>query len=257
LGTVTFGDRLEIFATSRYNLPVTDLIIIPTYNEAGNISRLIPQIFSVVPQVRVLVVDDNSPDDTASAIRALMSSYPNLSLKVRPEKNGLATAYIDSIAAALANKGPELRSITTMDADLSHPVDALKIFFEKLENGFDLVVGSRYIPGGAIIGWEFYRKLLSFLGNVYCHAVTRMPINDCTSGFQCVRATLLRKIDFSKCESSGYAFQMFLKHQALAQGGRVVEIPIVFKNREEGESKLSLRIIHEGLLLPWRLTAGK
>ncbi|MBF8280704.1 MAG: glycosyl transferase, group 2 family protein [Candidatus Magasanikbacteria bacterium] len=246
--------RLEIFSTGRYNSVVKNLIIIPTYNECGNISRLIPQIFSAAPEAHILVVDDSSPDGTAAAVRELMPLHPHLSLIVRPQKIGLGAAYIDTIVKVLAeDQANEINSITTMDADLSHPAAALKVFFEKLENGYDVAIGSRYIPSGAVHGWELWRKLLSHLGNIYCRLITKMPIKDCTSGFQCVAAPLLRKIDFSKCELSGYAFQMFLKFALLKLGARVAEVPIVFKNREEGESKISLAIINEGLLLPWRL----
>lgn len=226
------------------------VILIPTYNERENILRLVPNIFAATPDVHIMVIDDHSPDGTAEAVEELKSSYPNAMLYRRPGKEGLGRAYMDAFKKNLDETDYEV--ICTMDADLSHDPNHLPAMLHAIET-HDIVIGSRYVPGGSIIGWEPWRKLLSRWGNQYCRIVTRIPIHDCTTGFTAMRASFLRKINFSDFDTSGYAFLIYLKYKFWKLGARICEVPICFRNRITGESKISTRIIQEGLLLPWRL----
>ncbi len=227
-----------------------NVIVLPTYNERENISNLVPLIFSTVPDVYILVADDNSPDGTADTVRGLQKKYPNLSLISRPEKNGLGRAYINAFNLVL--KDTDVRTVIMMDADLSHQPKYLPEMLEKSRD-FSVVVGSRYVSGGETIGWELWRKVLSYFGNFYCRTITSMPIKDCTTGFNVINADLLRKVDFSKIDMSGYAFIMELKHSLFLAGAQFFEVPIVFVNRVGGESKMSGHIISEGIIAPWKM----
>lgn len=226
------------------------IILLPTYNEANNIGVIIPQIFEALPDVQVMVVDDNSPDGTAEVVKTLQTTYSNLSLHQRPGKEGLGKAYLDAFQKVLID--PSIEAVWTMDADLSHNPKYLPEMLAAMAN-HDFVIGSRYIIGGSVVGWEKWRQFLSWGGNHYCRLVTRLPIRDCTTGYGCIRATTLRQIDFSDFDASGYAFLMYLKYKIWQQGARILEIPICFTNRISGESKISSSIIHEGILLPWKL----
>ncbi len=226
------------------------VIIIPTYNESQNIERLVAEIFKVQPSVFVMVTDDNSPDGTAKIVQNLMSKYPNLSLFSRKGKEGLGKAYIDSFKKVLEDKTVD--RIIMMDADYSHDPKFLGLMIEASKTS-DVVIGSRYIKGGATEGWEFWRVMLSFFGNRYCKFVTRMPIYDCTAGFNVINSNTLRKVDLSKFDLSGYAFIMELKYLLWKAGATFKEIPILFKNRTGGESKISSHIISEGILAPWKM----
>ena len=228
-----------------------DMIVIPTFNERRNIEALIPRIFETVPNVLVTVVDDDSPDGTQDVVRELMKRYSGLSLYAHNQKAGFAAAYIDGFRKVL-QEHPDLRSVTMMDADLSHGPEVLPEFYRQMET-HDLVCGSRYIPGGSVVGWETWRKALSYMGNVYLRGVSRIPIKDITGGFNCIRASMLRNIRFDLVEARGYGFQYVLKHLLLKNGARSVEVPIVFRNRLEGESKLTGHIITEAITLPWKL----
>lgn len=228
-----------------------NLIITPTYNERGNIKILIEKIFALYPAIHVLVVDDNSPDGTALLAKELMLKYPNLHLKERSGKLGLASAYLQSMKSVL-EEFPDIRSIITMDADLSHDPIAIKTMLEEIKN-YDLVIGSRYIKGGGIPDWELRRRLLSRLGNLYARIVTRSRINDLTGGFNCYRSELLKRYDLDRVKATGYGFQIEMKIIAERLGARIKEMPIIFSRREEGQSKISNNIIYEGLILPWRL----
>ena len=229
-----------------------NIIILPTYNERENITKIIPKIFSIVPDIFVLVVDDNSPDGTADEVIALQPTFPNLKLYRRKGKDGLGRAYIDAIQKILKQNPENLKSIFTMDADCSHEPERLPEFLKEIENN-DLIIGSRYTKGGKTPNWELWRKILSRGGNFYCKTITRMPISDCTAGFNCMRVDFLKKIDLNKLSASGYAFLMEIKYLFWKSGANIKEIPIEFRLREGGESKLSQSIIKEGLLTPWRL----
>ncbi len=228
-----------------------DVIVIPTYNERMNIELLIPRLFGHVPDAHVMVVDDDSPDGTQGAVRKLMETYPTLELFPHNQKAGFARAYIDAFDLILSRE-QDVRSITMMDADLSHDPVYLPRMLELLGT-HDVVVGSRYVDGGGVAGWEWWRRALSAAGNVYLRLVAGLPLRDITSGFNCIRVELLRSIEYAKPEAKGYAFQFVLKHQFMSKNARLIEIPILFKNRMEGESKMTHHIISEAIIMPWKI----
>lgn len=227
-----------------------DLIVIPTYNEKDNIEGIVSAIFKIAPGIKILVVDDNSPDKTSEVVKSLQSEYPNLSLFERPRKEGLGRAYLDAFRLILKDNLAE--HIIMMDADFSHDPKYLPEMLETAKN-FDVVIGSRYVRGGGTVGWEAWRRFLSKFGNLYSRMVTGMPIFDCTGGFNLIKTDFLRKIDLSSVAMSGYAFQIELKYLLWRTGARFKEIPIIFKNRLNGESKISNHIIREGILAPWKI----
>lgn len=229
-------------------------IIIPTYNERENIGLLIEEIFSIIPNISILVVDDNSPDGTSGEVKNLMARYPNLSLLERPIKNGLGGAYIEAFKKLLADGGVE--NIIMMDADFSHNPKHIPIMLEESKN-YDLVVGSRYIDGGGIEEWELWRRMLSYFGNFYIKVVLQKGVSDWTTGYNCIDAAVLKKIDLEKIDLSGYAFIMGLKYFLIKAGAKFKEIPIIFEVRRHGESKMSPHIIKEGILAPWKLILKK
>lgn len=231
-----------------------DFIVIPTYNEKENIGLLIGDIFSLLPQVSVLVVDDNSPDGTAAAVEDLMNKYANLLILKRPAKNGLGKAYIDGFKKLLVRD--DIENIITMDSDFSHSPKYLPQMLEEIKN-YDLVIGSRYIKGGGITNWEFWRRFLSKGGNFYVKILLGRKINDWSSGFNCVRISTLKKIDLDEVKFYGYAFLSCLKYFLIKVGARVKEIPIIFEERRGGKSKMSGNIIREGLIAPWKLLFTK
>ena len=230
------------------------IVIIPTFNEAENIEAFISAVRSTDEEVGIMVVDDSSPDGTADIVERLTKTDGRLSLFLRKQKNGLGRAYIDAFGKALQDS--DVESVAMMDADFSHDPKCLPAMFGELSK-FDVVVGSRYVRGGGIVGWELWRKFLSFFGNLYCKLILRMPIFDATSGFYCLRADTLRKIDFSAIDASGYAFQIEFKYLFWKHGARFLEFPIVFTNRVGGESKMSGHIISEGIFAPWRMLFKK
>ena len=227
------------------------VILIPTYNERENIRRIVLEIFAAIPGILVLVIDDNSPDVTAGEVRALMRTYPDLELLLRKEKQGLGEAYKAGILQVLSDASVE--KVITMDADGSHAVEYLPDLLSA-GGSHDLAIGSRYVAGGGIEHWERWRYVLSQGGNWYARTVTGLPVKDMTAGFMCFKAEVLRRIDFSRVQASGYAFLMELKFCAIhTLKCSFKEIPIIFKARREGESKISRHIIREGLKTPWRL----
>jgi dolichol-phosphate mannosyltransferase len=227
------------------------VILLPTYNERENIKLIVPEIFAIDPEFYVLVIDDSSPDGTGEEVYSLMRSYPNLGLLTRPGKQGLGEAYKAGMIDVL--KDASVERIITMDADGSHAATYLPALIAASKN-HALVVGSRYVRGGGIENWEKWRYLLSQMGNFYARTVTGLPLKDLTAGFMCFQAEMLRKIDFSHLQASGYAFLMELKfHSVYTLKSSYAEVPIIFKARREGESKISRHIIREGLKTPWRL----
>ncbi|MEK7072369.1 MAG: polyprenol monophosphomannose synthase [Patescibacteria group bacterium] len=227
-----------------------NLIIIPTYNERDNIGGIISAIFKMAPGIKILVVDDNSPDKTSEVVKSLQSEYPNLSLFERPRKEGLGLAYLDAFQLIL--KDNLVECVIMMDADFSHDPKYLPELLEVAKK-FDVVVGSRYVKNGGTVGWEAWRRFLSKFGNLYSRLITKMPIFDCTGGFNLIKTDFLRKIDLSRMDMSGYAFQIELKYLLWKAGAQFKEIPIIFKNRLNGESKISNHIIKEGILAPWKI----
>lgn len=225
------------------------VILIPTYNERENIELLIPEIFTLHPDIFVLVIDDSSPDGTGDAVGALMQNYPNLSLLARPGKQGLGEAYKAGMTQVL--KDPSVTVVMTMDADGSHAAEYIATL-RKAGQESGLVIGSRYVTNGGIEDWERWRYFLSRWGNFYARTITGLPVQDMTAGFMHIRADFLRQIDFSSMRASGYAFLMELKFRiARTLHGNVAEVPITFKSRRGGESKISNHIIREGLKTPW------
>ncbi len=231
-----------------------NIIVIPTYNERDNLKLLLPRIFELIPEIHVVISDDSSPDGTGDLVRELQKKYKNLSIISRPKKMGLGRAYIDAFEEVIKDK--DASRVVMMDADLSHNPEYLKEMFNKSVL-YGVVVGSRYISGGKTVGWELWRRLLSFFGNLYCRLITSLPIHDCTSGYNVIDVNLLRKIDMSKMDMSGYAFIMELKFLLHKAGANFTEIPITFVNRVGGESKISSHIISEGIIAPWKIRITK
>ena len=227
------------------------IIIVPTYNEKENIRELVPAIFAILPDVSVMVVDDNSPDGTGEEVRKLQGKYPSLELLSRRKKDGLGESYITAFKKVIYSGRYE--KVIMMDGDFSHDPKYLP---EMIRYGkyFPVVVGSRYVKGGATVGWEFRRRLLSRFGNLYARYVTNLPVKDLTGGFNCIDMEFLKKIDLERLSYfKGYAFIMSLKYFLWKKRAVFKEIPIVFKNRTEGKSKLSNHIIAEGFIAPWLL----
>jgi len=235
------------------------LIVIPTYNEADNIIAIISHLFSLPLPLSVLVVDDNSPDGTAREVESLMVKYPKrLFLENRSKKQGLGPAYLHGFKWALPQA---FDYIIQMDADFSHDPSALASFVTTFEEGADVVVGSRYSDGVTVVNWPLNRILLSYFASRYVQLITRMPIKDPTAGYVGYRKKVLQDLDLTKIRYVGYAFQIEMKYKAWKKGYRLVEIPILFKNRTKGQSKMSGKIIWEALfgvlLLPFQKLFNK
>jgi len=225
------------------------LVIVPTYNERENLQLLVPQLLEI-PGLRVLVVDDGSPDGTGPVADALaLRSGGRVSVMHRTGPRGLGRAYLDGIRHALET---DADVICQMDADLSHQPGHLAAMLAAMRRA-DLVIGSRYVPGGRIVNWPLRRKLLSAGANIYIRAICSIAVRDCTSGFRCWRREALASLPLHRIDAEGYAFLVQLLHEALAIGCTVAEVPITFVERERGRSKLRLRILAESAILPWKL----
>ena len=219
------------------------LIIIPTYNERENIEAMIAKVFSLAGDYSLLVVDDNSPDGTATIVRGLMANHPERLFMIEREgKLGLGTAYLAGFRWAL-ERGYE--AIYEMDCDFSHDPDDLLRLTAELESGADVAVGSRYVKGVNVVDWSMKRLLLSFCASRYVNIVTRMPVRDATAGFVAYRAEVLRTIDLDKVQMRGYGFQIEMKYTAWKLGFNVKEISIIFRDRTAGTSKMSSSIFGE------------
>lgn len=229
-------------------------VVIPTYNEKENVAMIVARVRASLPEGRVFVVDDSSPDGTAEIVREIMKSDPHVQLLIREKKEGLGKAYMHAFREIIKDR--DVRTVVMMDADFSHDPKYVPEMVGKRES-HHVIVGSRYVKGGATIGWELWRRLLSFFGNLYSRIVTGLPIRDLTGGFNAIDADYLRKIDFSVMDMSGYAFQIELKYELSRLGAKFAEIPIVFTNRIGGESKISNHIIREGILAPWKIRLRK
>jgi dolichol-phosphate mannosyltransferase len=231
------------------------LVVIPTYNEKENISNILHAIFNLNQGFHVLVIDDGSPDGTASIVKELQSKFPGvLYLEERKGKLGLGTAYIHGFRWAL-EKG--YLFIFEMDADFSHdPADLIRLYEACKFNGADLAVGSRYIKGGGVVNWPHNRIALSKGASLYTRIITWMPVKDPTAGFMCYRREVLDTINMDKIPFVGYAFQIAMKFTAWKLGFRIKEVPIIFKDRTMGISKMNKGIVKEGilgvLLLRWK-----
>ncbi len=222
------------------------IVIIPTFNEKENIAEILHSIFSLNQNFHVLIIDDNSPDKTASIVKELMNVYPDkLFLEERTGKLGLGTAYIHGFRWAIEKK---YDFIFEMDADFSHNPRDLDRLYKACKNEVgDVAVGSRYVPGGKIENWPLDRHVYSKGGAIYTKIITRMPVNDPTAGFVCYKRIVLETINFDAVKFVGYAFQIEMKFAAWKLGFKIVEVPITFKDRKAGVSKMSKGILKEGV----------
>jgi dolichol-phosphate mannosyltransferase len=225
------------------------LVVLPTYNESENIERVIRQVRKALPEAGVLVVDDGSPDGTAEIAEHLGAELGQVEVLRRPAKAGLGSAYRAGFAWGLEHG---FEAFVEMDSDLSHDPDALPELVAPLTDGVDLVVGSRYVPGGSIPNWRWHRRLLSQSGNIYASFLLGLHVTDSTSGFRAYGADILRRLDLGAIRADGYGFQIEMVHQVLEHGGTVTEVPIRFVDRVEGKSKMSGHIVVEALgLVTW------
>lgn len=229
------------------------LIIIPTYNEIDNIERMIDTVFSTYPDISLLIVEDGSPDGTADVIKRKQKEFTNLHIIERTGKLGLGTAYITGFKWALEK---HYNFILEMDCDFSHdPAQVKDLVSAAQEN--DLVIGSRYIDGIRIINWPFRRLLLSYLASIYTRFITGIPVFDTTGGFKCFTRKALESIDLDRIFSKGYIFQLELNYKVWVNGLTIKEVPIIFYERRDGQSKMGGGIIFEALFAVVRLRVKK
>ncbi|HTN81865.1 MAG TPA: polyprenol monophosphomannose synthase [Acidimicrobiales bacterium] len=222
------------------------LVVLPTYNEALNIEEVLGKVRAAVPDAQILVVDDGSPDGTADLAEELGRELGNVSVLRRPAKAGLGSAYRAGFREGIARG---LDVMIEMDSDLSHDPAALPALLAAIDDGADLVIGSRYVPGGTIPNWRLHRRLLSRWGNRYAGFVLALPVRDATAGYRAYRAEALSKIDLDAVKADGYGFQIEMAYAVRRNGGRIVEVPISFKDRVRGTSKMSGKIVVEALAL--------
>ena len=222
------------------------LVVLPTYNEALNIAEVLTKTRAAVPDAEVLVVDDGSPDGTADLAEALGKELEQIQVLRRPGKAGLGSAYRAGFRVGL-DRGLDV--MIEMDSDLSHDPAALPSLLAAIDEGADLVIGSRYVPGGSIPNWRLHRRLLSRWGNRYAAAVLNLDVHDCTAGYRAYRATLLNRIDLDAVRADGYGFQIEMTYVVSQAGGKIVEVPISFSDRVRGTSKMSGRIVVEAMVL--------
>lgn len=229
------------------------LIIIPTYNELENLRPLIQEIYLYVPETDILIVDDNSPDGTGKLADELHNENPHIHVLHRAGKLGLGTAYIAGFKYAVAQN---YDAAFEMDADFSHDPKYLPNFLQAIEEA-DLVIGSRYVPGGGTPNWSLMRRLISGGGNIFARFLLGIPVQDCTAGFRCYRRQVLQRIDLGTIQSQGYAFQVELAYRVMQQGFKIVETPIIFLDRRVGKSKMSRKIVIEAFIYVLRTRFGK
>lgn len=228
-------------------------VVLPTYNEAENIDRLLRELRSIVPEARLLVVDDASPDGTGRLAEACAAELGSIDVVHRAVKDGLGNAYRFAFERVI---GEGFDVVVTMDSDFSHDPEVIPRMLDAIESGSDVVVGSRYVPGGGTRDWPLHRRLLSRWGNVYTGWILGVGVRDCTSGFRAYRASALAAIHPETTRADGYAFLTELMVRSVRQGARVVEVPIVFVDRRYGTSKMSSRIVLESMLLVTRWGLG-
>jgi dolichol-phosphate mannosyltransferase len=227
------------------------LVLVPTYNERENLPILAARLLAL-PNVAVLVIDDGSPDGTGAVADDLARAHPGrVDVMHRTGARGLGRSYLDGFRVAVAS---DADIVCQMDADLSHDPKFLPAMFAAIENGAELVIGSRYCEGGRVENWPLHRVLLSAFANFYIRSVTGLRVRDCTSGFRCWRRSALAKLQLDSIGSEGYSFLTEVIFQAAAAGTRIAEVPIVFVERRQGASKLSSGVLVESLKTPWRLT---
>ena len=225
------------------------LIIIPTYNEIDNIERMINTIFELYPEVSLLIIEDGSPDGTADVVKEYQKKFKNLFMIERTGKQGLATAYTTGFKWALDRS---YNFVFEMDCDFSHdPKQVKDLLTEATQN--ELVIGSRYIDGIRIINWPFHRLLLSYLASIYTRFITNIPVHDTTGGFKCFSRKALESLNLDNVISKGYIFQLELNYKVWSQGLRVKEVPIIFYERRDGQSKMGGGIVFEALFAVLKL----
>lgn len=221
-----------------------NLVIIPTYNELENIEQVIRRVFALPIMFDILIVDDSSPDGTATVVKKMQSEFPNLFLEVRQTKNGLGQAYTHGFKWALER---DYQFIFEMDADLSHNPNDLPKLLEALKVDGDVSIGSRYSHGVNVVNWPMSRVLLSFIASKYARLITGLPIHDATAGFVGYKRVVLESLNLNLIKFKGYGFQIEMKYKAWKKGFKLVEVPIIFTNREFGESKINASIMGEAV----------
>lgn len=227
------------------------IVILPTYNEIENLEAFVAEVIENF-KTTILIVDDNSPDGTGKLADKLAAGNPFINVLHRPKKMGLGSAYVAGFKWAL---GKNYDVIIEMDSDFSHNPKDLPRLCAAL-NDADLVLGSRYIPQGGVANWPWHRLLISQLGNVYARSILKLPYQDLTGGFKFFKRAVLEAIDLDKIFSDGYAFQIETTYRAIEKGFKIKELPIVFKDRTRGRSKISRKVVLEAIWVVWRLRLG-
>lgn len=232
-----------------YAARVRSLVVTPTYQEGENIAEFLQRVRTAVPEADILVVDDSSPDGTAELARSIGSELGHIEVHQRPAKTGLGAAYREGLAMGL-ERGYEI--IVQMDADLSHDPSDLPKLLQAVEDGADMAIGSRYVPGGSVPHWPLYRRALSRYGNQYASVMLGMHIADATAGFRAYKADTLKAVDVGGTQAMGYGFQIELAYRVWRWGARIVEVPVIFPDRVRGISKMTWSIMVEELrLVTW------
>ena len=229
------------------------LLIIPTYNEIDNIEKMLKTLFSLYPQINVLILDDGSPDGTATIVKKYQEEYKNLHIIERTGKLGLGTAYITGFKWALER---DYQFIFEMDCDFSHDPKDLSRLLEAAQTN-DLVIGSRYIDGIRIINWPFRRLLLSYCASIYTRIITGLDVLDVTGGFKCFTRAALEELDLDRVISNGYSFQIELNFKVWSKGLKIKEVPIIFTERRDGQSKMHGGIVKEAIFAVFMLRIRK
>lgn len=229
------------------------LIIIPTYNEIDNVEKMVRALYAVSKDLSILIIDDNSPDGTSQKVEQLQSEFKSLNLIKRAGKLGLGTAYVAGFRFALEKN---FDYIFEMDCDFSHDPEAISDFLIAAQNA-DLVIGSRYVNGIRVINWPMKRLLLSFFASIYTRIITGMPIQDATGGYKCFSRKALLTLKLDEVFSNGYSFQIELNFKIWAQGLTIKEIPIIFYERRDGQSKMNKKIVREAIFAVFKLRIKK
>lgn len=230
------------------------LVIIPTYNEVENIQLIIPDVLKQSEELNVLVVDDGSPDGTADKVKEMQNQNERIFILEREKKNGLGRAYIAGFEWALENG---FDYVIEMDADFSHDPNELHLFLEAMADGNDAVFGSRYVRGVRVLNWDLKRLLLSLGGNVYARFATGIKMTDLTGGYNLYTRNVLKGLKLDWIRSNGYAFQIEMKSKTIYKGFKATEVPIIFRDRFEGTTKMSSGIVNEALFQCWRIRFDK
>ena len=229
------------------------LVVVPTYNERDNLTRLTEQTFRALPETDLLVVDDSSPDGTGELADELSQRDRRVHVVHRPGKLGLGTAYVEGFRWGLAR---DYDFFFEMDADFSHDPRYLPVLLESARGGADVVLGSRYTAGGGTQNWGLLRQLISRGGSLYARGILGVQVKDLTGGFKCFRRRVLESLDLGRLRSEGYSFQIEMTYRALKEGFAVEEVPIIFVDRRVGQSKMSRAIFLEAVWVVWRLRLG-